>query len=660
MSVIADLFAEPVPEKSNAKLYNANDIKVLEGLEPVRMRPGMYIGGTDERAFHHLAAEILDNSMDEAVAGFADKIEVVLTADGFLTVTDNGRGIPTDNHPKYKDKSALEIIFTTLHSGGKFNGDAYQTSGGLHGVGSSVVNALSEKLIVDVYRDKKHYRQIYAQGKVLTPLNLMGEISNKRGTKVSFKPDPVIFGESQHFKPNKLYKLIRSKAYLFKGVKIIWRCDPDLIKDETPAEEILHFPNGIKDFLESELAGIKTITNDLFAGEADFVGSIGKVEWAIGWIHTHHDNFTASYCNTVPTPMGGTHEQGMRSALTKAIKSYAQMRNHKRNDIITADDVVCSMSAVLSVFIREPEFQGQTKEKLSSASAATLVEKVLKDRFESKLAEDMTTSDNLLEFIIECAEDRLRRKKDKDVSRASATKKLRLPGKLADCSNKEKEGTELFLVEGDSAGGSAKQARDRKTQAILPLRGKILNVAGATAEKMKANQELSDLILAIGCGVGKNFNLDNLRYEKVIIMTDADVDGAHIASLLITFFYRELPKLIEKGHLYLAVPPLYRISSGATFFYARDDADKEAIIKKEFKNKKNIEIGRFKGLGEMMPQQLRDTTMDKKKRTLIRVNVHRDEKVETDDIVERLMGKRPELRYEYITHNAHFAVDLDL
>jgi topoisomerase IV subunit B len=660
VSAIVDLFSEPAPEKPNSKIYSANDIKVLEGLEPVRMRPGMYIGGTDERAFHHLASEILDNSMDEAVAGHADRIEVELTSDGFLTITDNGRGIPTDNHPKYKDKSALEIIFTTLHSGGKFNGDAYQTSGGLHGVGSSVVNALSEKLIVDVYRDKKHYRQIYAQGKVLTPLNLMGDIHNKRGTRVSFKPDPVIFGEGQAFKPNKLYKLIRSKAYLFKGVKIIWKCDANLIKDDTPQTEILHFPNGIKDFLESELAGIKTITNDLFAGEADFVGAIGKVEWAIGWVHTHHDNFTASYCNTVPTPMGGTHEQGMRSALTKAIKSYAQMRNHKRNDIITADDVMCSVSAVLSVFIREPEFQGQTKEKLSSSSASNLVEKVLKDRFESKLAEDMTTSDNLLEFIVECAEDRLRRKKDKDVSRASATKKLRLPGKLSDCSNKDKEGTELFLVEGDSAGGSAKQARDRKTQAILPLRGKILNVAGATAEKMKANQELSDLILAMGCGIGKNFNLDNLRYERIIIMTDADVDGAHIASLLITFFYRELPKLIEKGHLYLAVPPLYRISSGATFFYARDEADKDAIMKREFKNKKNIEIGRFKGLGEMMPQQLRDTTMDKSKRTLIRLNVPRDEKIETDDIVERLMGKRPELRYEYITHNAHFAVDLDL
>lgn len=660
MSAIVDLFSEPAPEKPNSKLYSANDIKVLEGLEPVRMRPGMYIGGTDERAFHHLASEILDNSMDEAVAGFADRIEVELTTDGFLTITDNGRGIPTDNHPKYKDKSALEIIFTTLHAGGKFNGDAYQTSGGLHGVGSSVVNALSEKLIVDVYREKKHYRQIYAQGKVLTPLNLMGDIANKRGTRVSFKPDPVIFGDGQSFKPNKLYKLIRSKAYLFKGVKIIWKCDASLIKDDTPQTEILHFPNGIKDFLESELAGIKTITNDLFAGEADFVGAIGKVEWAIGWVQTNQDNFISSYCNTIPTPMGGTHEQGMRSALTKAIKSYAQMRNHKRNDIITADDVMCSVSAVLSVFVREPEFQGQTKEKLSSSSATALVEKVLKDRFESKLAEDVTASDNLLEFIVECAEDRLRRKKDKDVSRASATKKLRLPGKLSDCSNKDKEGTELFLVEGDSAGGSAKQARDRKTQAILPLRGKILNVAGATAEKMKANQELSDLILAMGCGIGKSFNLDNLRYEKIIIMTDADVDGAHIASLLITFFYRELPKLIEKGHLYLAVPPLYRISSGATFFYARDEADKEAIINKEFKNKKNIEIGRFKGLGEMMPQQLRDTTMDKSKRTLIRLNVPRDEKAETDDIVERLMGKRPELRYEYITHNAHFAIDLDL
>ncbi|MFT6263767.1 MAG: topoisomerase-4 subunit B [Dasania sp.] len=488
----------------------------------------------------------------------------------------------------------------------------------------------------------------------------MGDVANKRGTSISFKPDPIIFGDTQYFKPSKLYKLVRSKAFLFKGVKIIWRCDPSLIKDKTPTEEVLHFPNGIKDFLDSELAGIKTITDDVFFGEADFTGAIGKVEWAIVWVNTHHDNFMTSYCNTVPTPLGGTHEHGMRSALTKALKAYAQMRNNKRGDIVTTDDVMCCLCAVLSVFIREPEFQGQTKEKLSSSSASTLVDKVLKDRFESKLAEDTTKADILLEFIIERAEERIRRKKDKDVSRASATKKLRLPGKLADCSQKDKEGTELFLVEGDSAGGSAKQARDRKTQAILPLRGKILNVAGTTIEKMKANQELSDLILAIGCGIGKNFNLDNLRYEKIVIMTDADVDGAHIAALLITFFYRELPKLIEKGHIYLAVPPLYRISSGTTFFYARDDADKDAIIAKEFKNKKNVEIGRFKGLGEMMPKQLRDTTMDRKSRTLIRLNVPRDEKAETDDTVERLMGKRPELRYEFITHNACFAVDLDL
>jgi topoisomerase-4 subunit B len=664
MSVIADLFAAPVPEKkphnNSAKIYDANDIKVLEGLEPVRMRPGMYVGGTDERAFHHLASEIIDNSMDEAVAGHANKIDVTLTADGFIAITDNGRGIPTGQHPKFSDKSALEVIFTTLHSGGKFNGDAYQTSGGLHGVGSSVVNALSEKLIVDVYRDKKHYQQTYAQGKPLTKLNLLGEIGNKQGTAVTFKPDPVIFGEQQHFKPNKLYKLIRSKAYLFKGVKISWQCDPSLIKDNTPANDILHFPNGIKDFLDTELKDITTITNDIFFGEADFSGAIGKVEWAIAWVHTHHDNFITSYCNTVPTPMGGTHEQGMRSALTKAFKAYAQMRNNKRAELITTDDIVCTMSAVLSVFIREPEFQGQTKEKLSSASASTLVEKVLKDRFESKLAEDSNKSDQLLEFMIERAEERIRRKKDKDVSRASATKKLRLPGKLADCSQKDKQGTELFLVEGDSAGGSAKQARDRKTQAILPLRGKILNVAGTTMEKMKANQELSDLVLAIGCGIGKNFNIENLRYDKIVIMTDADVDGAHIASLLMTFFYQELPKLIEKGHIYLAVPPLYRISCGTTFFYARDDAHKEQIIATEFKNKKNIEIGRFKGLGEMMPKQLRETTMDKAKRTLIRLNVPRDEKAETDDTVERLMGKRPEARYEFIIHNASFAVDLDV
>lgn len=659
-SSLADLFSDPAPEKPNAKNYGAADIKVLEGLEPVRMRPGMYIGGTDERAFHHLAAEILDNSMDEAVAGHANKIEVCLGIDGYLTITDNGRGIPVDQHPSYKDKSALEVIFTTLHAGGKFNGDAYETSGGLHGVGSSVVNALSEILIVNVYREKKHYRQTYAQGIAQTKLETIGEIHNKRGTAVSFKPDPVIFGDSQKFKPNKLYKLIRSKAFLFKGVKILWKCDPSLIKDDTPDEYILHFPNGIKDFLEVELENIQTITEDIFFGEADFIDSIGKVEWAMSWIKPHQDSFITSYCNTVPTPLGGTHEFGMRSALTKGIKAYAQMRNQKRGEIITTDDVISSMSAVLSVFIREPEFQGQTKEKLSSSSASNLVEKVLKDRFETKLAEDTAKADILLEFIIECAEERIRRKKDKDVSRASATKKLRLPGKLADCSNKEREGTELFLVEGDSAGGSAKQARDRKTQAILPLRGKILNVAGTTVDKMKANQELTDLIQALGCGIGKNFNIDNLRYEKVIIMTDADVDGAHIAALLATFFFRELPELINKGHIYVAVPPLYRISSGSTFFYARDDEDKERIIKTEFKNKKNIEVGRFKGLGEMMPAQLRETTMDKTKRTLIRLYIPSDEKAEAEDTVERLMGKKPESRYEFITRNASFATDLDL
>lgn len=656
MSVHKDLFSKSHP--SHQDTYSAQDIKVLEGLEPVRMRPGMYIGGTDERAFHHLASEIIDNAMDEAVAGYADRIEVELRQEGYLSVTDNGRGIPTDKHPKYQDKSALEVIFTTLHSGGKFNGNAYQTSGGLHGVGSSVVNALSEELIVEVARNKILYKQSYQRGIPITPLEQAGTVA-WRGTKIIFKPDYQIFGQSAHFKPNRLYKIIRSKAYLFKGVKIIWKCDPELIKDETPTSDILHFPNGLRDFLSLRTQNMTTITADMFAGEADFSDTIGKTEWAVAWAE-YGDTFLSSYCNTIPTPLGGTHEQGLRNALTKGLKNYATLRNHKKLSVITPEDVMTGAIGVLSLFIREPEFQGQTKERLSSSEATNIVERAVKDRFESWLTEDSVRADILLEFIIERAEERLRKKKEKDVSRSSATKRLRLPGKLADCSNQSQEGTELFLVEGDSAGGSAKQARNRKNQAILPLRGKILNVAGATAEKLKANQELSDLLLALGCGSGKHFNLDSLRYEKVIIMTDADVDGAHIASLLVTYFYKELRPLIEKGHVYLAVPPLYRLSHGGKSLYARDDKHKAEILAKDFRNKKNIEIGRFKGLGEMMPKQLKDTTMDPETRTLIRLSIPHDAIEETADIVERLMGKKPELRYEYITQNASFVSDLDV
>lgn len=654
-STAQDLFHKDQDKNSG---YSAADIKILEGLEPVRMRPGMYIGGTDERAYHHLAAEIIDNSMDEVVAGHASMIEVELLSDGSLVVTDNGRGIPVDPHPQDKTKSALEIIFTTLHAGGKFNGSAYQTSGGLHGVGSSVVNALSESLIVNVYRGKTHYRQSYSRGLAVTALETLGNV-NKRGTSVTFKPDYQIFGTSTKFKPARLYKLLKSKAYLHKGVKLIWKCAEDLIKDETPINDTICFPNGLRDYLSENIDGLPVVTPDIFAGEADFAGTVGKAEWAISWIE-YGDTHSSSYCNTIPTSLGGTHEQGLRNALTKGIKTYATLRNHKKLAIITPEDVMIKMMGVLSVFIREPEFQGQTKERLASSDATNLVERAIKDRFEHWLTENSSRSDMLLEFIIEKAEERLRKRKEKDVSRASATKRLRLPGKLADCSEQNQEGTELFLVEGDSAGGSAKQARNRKTQAILPLRGKILNVAGATAEKLHANQELSDLVLALGCGMGKKCNPDALRYERVIIMTDADVDGAHIASLLVTFFYRELRQLIEKGHIYLAVPPLYRITHGGKSFYARDEKDRDEIIAREFKNKKNIEIGRFKGLGEMMPQQLKETTMSPATRTLIQLNVPFDEREETDDIVERLMGKRPELRYEYITQNASFVENLDI
>ncbi|MEM6603804.1 MAG: DNA topoisomerase IV subunit B [Pseudomonadota bacterium] len=638
--------------------YSASDITILEGLEPVRMRPGMYIGGTDERAYHHLASEIIDNSMDEVVAGHADKIEVELREDGYLIVTDNGRGIPIDPHPKYKDKSALEIIFTTLHAGGKFNGDAYQTSGGLHGVGSSVVNALSEELIVEVARSKTLYRQSYARGITQTRLEKVGGVS-RRGTRVLFKPDPQIFGSSAHFKPGRLYKNLKSKAYLFKGVKLVWSCPATLIKDDTPSHDTLYFPNGLQDYLTERTENMPLVIDDIFAGEADFSDAVGRAEWALSWIEAG-DVHLASYCNTIPTPLGGTHEQGIRNALSKGIKNYAQLRHHKKGAIITPEDVMSRIMGVLSVFIREPEFQGQTKERLSSQEATARVEKAIRDRFESWLARDSARSDALLEHIIDRAEERLRKKKEKDISRASATKRLRLPGKLADCSEQSQEGTEIFLVEGDSAGGSAKQARNRKIQAILPLRGKILNVAGATAEKLRANQELSDLLLALGCGMGKNCNPDTLRYEKVIIMTDADVDGAHIAALLITFFYRELRPLIERGHLYLAVPPLYRLSHGGKSFYARDEQHRDEILQNEFKNKKNVEIGRFKGLGEMMPKQLRETTMHPDSRTLIRLGIPFEEKLETDDIVERLMGKKAELRYEYITQNAAFAQDLDV
>ncbi len=675
---MTDLFN--TQKKSDSASYGAADIEVLEGLEPVRKRPGMYIGGTDERALHHLAGEILDNSMDEAVAGHASKIEMILNADGSVTVTDNGRGIPVDNHPKYPGKSALEVIFTTLHSGGKFGGSAYQTSGGLHGVGSSVVNALSDWMWVEVARDKKLYRQSYSRGLPQSKLEKMGTVNNRRGTTVCFHPDPDIFGSKARFKPSWLYQMARSKAYLFRGVEIHWACDPSLLSAEAkvPEKDVLKFPNGLLDFLNASLHGQETITPTAFHGETNLPDKAGRVEFAIAWPEDG-EGFIHSYCNTIPTPQGGTHEQGMRTALARSLRSYGEMVSNKKAAQITADDIVGGAAILLSVFIREPQFQGQTKEKLATAEAARWVETALKDRFDHWLSSDTASGKALLEAIVDKAEERLRRKDDKALARKSATRKLRLPGKLADCSRTDAEGTELFIVEGDSAGGSAKQARSRETQAILPLRGKILNVVSATADKIRANQEIQDLILAMGAGSGKDFNLDNLRYEKIIIMTDADVDGAHIAALLITFFYTQMRPAIETGRLYLAQPPLYRITSGALSSYARDDQHKDELMQTTFKNKK-VEVSRFKGLGEMPAKQLKETTMNPDTRILLRVmlpdamaalGLTAEMALEgqpaenaapgaVDDLVERLMGKNADARFQFIQENAEFVQDLDV
>ncbi len=656
-----ELFTPPSEES-----YDASAIEVLEGIEPVRKRPGMYIGGTDSRALHHLVAEVLDNAMDETVAGHASRIEITLEVGNRVTIRDNGRGIPVDPHPKFPDKSALEVILCTLHAGGKFSGKAYRTSGGLHGVGISVVNALSEHLRVEVARNRRLYAQEFSRGKPLGPLAETGPAPNRRGTTVSFVPDPQIFGRSARFHPKRLFDMARSKAYLFSGVEIRWKCDPSLADedDAIPEEARFHFPGGLADYLAEALEGTACIADSPFAGRVEFAekfgpDTAGAVEWAINWTPAR-DGFLHSYCNTVPTPEGGTHESGFWAALLKGIRAHGEIAGRRKAQQITREDIAGAGCGLVSCFIAEPEFVGQTKERLASAAAARLVEGAVRDRFDNWLAADPKRAGAILDFLILRAEERQRRRAEKETKRKSATRRLRLPGKLVDCARSSREGTELFIVEGDSAGGSAKMARARDTQALLPLRGKILNVLGAASSKLGQNAEINDLCLALGTGMGSRFNLDDLRYEKVIIMTDADVDGAHIASLLMTFFFTQMRPLIEHGHLYLARPPLYRLTQGTKRVYALDDAEKERLLAEGLGGRGRIEVSRFKGLGEMDARDLRTTTMDPETRRLVRVTIDDTVPGQTADLVERLMGKRPEMRFAYIQENARFVEEVDV
>ncbi len=649
--------------------YDASDIEVLEGLEPVRLRPGMYIGGTDEKAWHHLPVEIMDNSIDEAVAGFAKKIVVNLIDAKTIEIIDDGRGIPVDEHPKYPGKSALEVILTTLHSGGKFNNNVYKTSGGLHGVGSAVVNALSSSMDVVISRDGYEWHQTFSRGKVTSPI-AKGNPTKAHGTKIKFTLDDKIFGENAVFKPVKIYRMARAKSFLSRGVKIEWHCNPALITEDMNIEsdKVFYYPNGVADFVAEKTDSKPKILPKIFSGSVDFPDDSGRVEWALTVLTDENgaasdDGFFASYCNTIATIDGGTHENGFKAAITKGLKAYGEKVNNKAAASIIGEDVFDSVAAIVSVFYKTPQFLGQTKEKLSNPEIARYTENALRDPWEMFLASDPKTANALLDFVVNLANARIKTKQVKDVARKTPTKRIRMPAKLADCSKHGVDGTELFIVEGESAGGTAKQARDRATQAIMPLRGKVLNVLSNSDEKFSANRELNDLIDIIGAGTVKDWDDSKLRYEKIIVMTDADVDGSHIASLLMAFFYQYMPQLIYGGHLYLSCPPLYKLTCGTESIYVDTDEELEDLKNNKYKNKK-IEISRFKGLGEMMPNQLKETTMSPKTRRLIRVDLppKTEEGLEdtekTKTLVYDLMGKKPEFRFKFITEHAQFVKDL--